>query len=250
LESVSGDCTCLAIDTFQSQFRPGESRPLPLTLDLRSKAKQADPWEYDYQQTLTGRVRIGAATKELTWVISARVKTAILPETAILRIGTISVQQPKIQHVLCLRTTNEVDRIDCDGAPHWSGVAMRRADSSREFILTLTPERPLLLRDITDAVRLTPIDRTGKRLPPVSVTIKGEFAQDVMPVTRALFFGPITVGSSAEEELRLRSLTGSSFKVGEIIRPNDRTDIDVITGRATAGEAAYTVRARAAARGE
>jgi hypothetical protein len=127
---------------------------------------------------------------------------------------------------------------------------MRRADSSREFILTLTPERPLLLRDITDAVRLTPIDRTGKRLPPVSVTIKGEFAQDVMPVTRALFFGPITVGSSAEEELRLRSLTGSSFKVGEIIRPNDRTDIDVIAGRATAGEAAYTVRARAAARGE
>lgn len=84
-----------------------------------------------------------------------------------------------------------------------------------EWQLTVTPgESPL--GSIGFNVMLHPVAAEGDSLPPVSIAVSGQVTTDVEAVPSPITFGVADLGTLVEEEVSLRSRTGSRFRVDHV----------------------------------
>jgi hypothetical protein len=145
---------------------------------------------------------------------------------------------------------SDIERIECEGAPNWKGVASRVPNSSNEFTLTVQSIGALQPRTVSDTLRLVPFDRQGRKIPARAISITGEVVPDILPSPRAIYFGPVEIDSEKVEELRLRSLIGRSFRVIAVGHSPANAGITITAQGTSPSEAWYAVRLQADREGE
>ena len=250
LESVRGDCTCVSVGALPPRLRAGETCVIPLTLNLvHIDGKTRDPWVRAHQTTFTILTVVGERAAKQTCTLKGRVKLPLRLETAVVQLGTQSIQQAKIERAVKITAAPGVEQIQFAGSVNWIGEVKRLSIATNEFELCLRAARPFAPNAVSETIRLKPFDATGQEIPGSSLSFAGEFVPDVLPAPRVIYFGSVNVGSQKEEEICLRSLTASQFRVVAVNATSP--DITVIaTVSPTSSEVRYSVQLRASSEGE
>lgn len=217
LETLTGDCSCLSVDGLPLRLGGGEAGQLALRLDLTRRCMGVGPQPFapiDHPIRLSGTVRVGEATRAVNWVLSGRVKPAVLFDRRGIDFGRLWNPSLPLERTVTVRTAPGI---------HLSAVEV---EDSGKLTARLQPtakagEYELGVRlgewaapgRYRAAVRLAPVARSGESPGVVRLPVEWEALHEIQADTALLEFGAQPVSSTSEQTLTLTSLAGKPFRV-------------------------------------
>jgi hypothetical protein len=244
-------CNCVTITPYADvTLEPRETKAFALRLGLNSRTKPSDP-----MATEPFRVRFAARYEgqpehaKAEWQLKAEVRPTIRLNPSVFRLGTRSDRQPIEEHIQ-IEAGPGVESIEGEPAAGW-GLEISRVgagEASRKFAGVLRRKGDARPGTVSDVIRFHPLDDQGRRLPPKELKVEGEVARDVVADPRELHHGRKPCGTSAEESIRLVSLTNRTFRV--IAADSTSADLKVARVAGPGGGWLYSLQIRFTAPGE
>jgi hypothetical protein len=99
---------------------------------------------------------------------------------------------------------------------------------------------------VSERIRFSPKDRKGLSRPAAELRVEGWIVPDIAARPREIHFGRHVCGTTAEEAVCLRSLTGRAFHVDRSMSGDDRLAVSTLSTH----DAVYSIRCRFASTGE
>jgi hypothetical protein len=217
LESLTGDCSCLSVDGLPLRVGGGEVGQLALRLDLTRRCMGVGPQPFApiaHPIKLRGTVRLGETSHEVNWVLSGRVKPAVLFGRRGIDFGRLWNPSLPLDRSVTVRTAPGIHLAPADVEDSGKITAqLRPTVSAGEYELAVRLDQWAAPGRYHAAVRLVPVARPGESPGVVRFPVEWESLDEIQTDTATLEFGAQPVGSTREQTLTLTSLAGRPFRV-------------------------------------
>lgn len=209
-------CNCVAVTPHGDvTIGPRETEAFTLKLMLNSRAGPSDRMGPEpFRVRFAARYEGQPENVQAEWLLKAEVLPTLRLKPGLLRLGTKSDRQV-IEEKVQIEAGSGVESIEGEPASGW-GLELTpdgAGDGSKRFTGILRRKDDAKAGAVSDIIRFHPLDGHGKRLPPKELKVEGEVAQDVVADPREIQHGRKLCGTSAEETVRLGSLTDRTFRV-------------------------------------
>jgi hypothetical protein len=134
-----------------------------------------------------------------------------------LDLGPISNHSQQVDKTIPIEAGNSIKQIEVGTHSQWQ-LSLVRGQIATSFTLHLRSNGILAARKVDDDIVLTPISAEGKKLPAKLLKISGEIMVDVVPSSKALYFGLRPCGTVGQDAIMLRSLTNTPFTVKHVFK--------------------------------
>jgi hypothetical protein len=185
-----------------------------LSLVSRGKAGQ-EPADEQFQVGFTAHYSTDGPVHGMAdWRLKGAIAPTLRFSPPLLQIGTMSERQFAVEPATRIQANESIVAIDCQAPSGWSVAVTREQGSPPGQFTAIVRRKPEGQRGpVADVIRFTPIDRAGKRLPVKEMKMVGEVVPDVLGHPREIHHGRQPCGATAEETIRLVSLTKRPFRV-------------------------------------
>jgi hypothetical protein len=167
---------------------------------------------------------------------------------SVVRLGVRSHLEQLFEKSVAIEAAAEIQRLESEAPPAWTVAISRDAARSAPtgFRVTIRSKDAPAIRQFKDVIRLTPVTGDGRRLPPKELTVEGEIVHDIAAHPRDIRFGRRLGGTTAEEAIRLLSLTNRRFRVIRV----DANDGGLAVSAVPSEDLTFSVRQRFAELGD
>jgi hypothetical protein len=165
-------------------------------------------------------------TQSMQWELHGTVLPTIRFKPAAIKFGTESNRRTRLESNVSVEAASNIERIECASAVNWTVEVSRNQDGpGNQFRMVVRSQGPLVPRQLSDTIYVTPIALNGVRLPDKKLTITGEIVQDVVAIPAQVHCGRQPYGALVEETIQLRSLTERRFAVRRVVCNNPDIEI-------------------------
>ncbi len=209
-------CGCVAVVPPSMTLGPGEEQQLQLKIDLtrRPPADRRDPG-HRFSMRLIPLVDGGLPHQG--WVFSGTVHSVFTAEPSMVDFGDAYIlgqEPPRRSLRLQADRAVKIHQVTCEPPLAEVRLLVKKAEeASRAFDLELTPRAHLPPGRFECELRVEASDSQDEPLPSFAMAVQGTARHDVEFVPGALMLGLHPVGTVVEEQILLRSLTKTPFRV-------------------------------------
>jgi hypothetical protein len=245
-------CDCLEISPTEGVLiQPHESKSFTLHLSLVSRSEVTRPRDGEaFQVGLSARYSDDRQVQGTTsWRLYGVIAPTLRFAPGVLQIGTRSEREALIGPALRIEANDSIDVIHAEAPPGWSVIVSRDQESpAGPFRAVVRRREEAKPGRVADVIRFTPVDHDGQRLPAKELKIVGEIVPDVVAHPQEIHHGRQRCGATAEETLRIVSLTNRPFQVTKA--SSGSADLEVNRVADKDGGWLYSLRVRFSATGE
>jgi hypothetical protein len=245
--TLAGSCACVGPGSVSETIPPGESREIPVELDLEATCSAAGP-SYIRQVKLPLPLSVEPAVAGRPWQIRGRVRSALAVPVRLIDFGRMPPHSPPRSRVIPVRALTGLSDLSVSvDQPYVSAGLKPSGPGTWELTVRTIPALPPMRSSAS--VELHAVTTHGEPVPPVRVSVEFEVLGDIQPDTPDVLLGTCQVGGSAEGRFILASFSGRPFQVtGWKCEPGGHFDLAQET--ATGVEYSFVVRHRVTAPGD
>src|SRR5262249_15355817 len=164
-------------------LQPQETKTFSIRLKLVSRATSTNYQQDEPFQVRFGAVCVGEDQKPFSphWQLSCVIVPTIRLRPSVIQLGTESCRRPKVERSVDVEATNAIAWIEYEAPPTWDvEIVPNQEDSSpKKFKVIVQTHGQLTPRQVSEVIRLFPVDPDEKRLPGKELNIQGEIVPDV-----------------------------------------------------------------------
>jgi hypothetical protein len=220
-------CDCLGITPKDRiTLGAGDTKTFTIKLDLsRASRRGATPkWDGEPYQVRFGAICLKADGRRYTieWRLNCTIVPLILVEPLAVHLGTQSNRQALIEHAAKIEAAKEIQWVEAEAPGSWTVEIIPIDVSSvpKTFQAVIRSRGKLAPRRVADVIKLHAVNGEDQRVGEKQVIILGQIVGDVVAVPAEIHHGRQPCGQSAQESIRIHSLTKRRFRVKTAISKN------------------------------
>lgn len=216
IESAKGSCNCTVPALSKTQFKPGESGTIKVVYDPKNRAG-------DQHQTITV-VTNDPERRTVQLVVAAKVRPSVIIEPRMAHFGPIAKDTPA---ELTIRVAGRTDDFE---------VAEAVSDNPDLFSVVLGKTEPFKFEDEPEPLRTTTLTVKMRPGAPIGlirnyhlrlrtndpknenlqVELLAQHLGDIEILPERVSFGAVRIGDTFEQEVVIRSRTGTPFTILDV----------------------------------
>ncbi len=219
-------CVCTAVQPRSLSIPAGESRTVKLILDLRRIEKRdRNQASRAFHVDLRPSIRPPHAVRS-PWTLRGRVKSALVWDPVVVDFGAIpEFNQPPMPITVGVTGLLPLERLEIASTDRRFACELHsRGLGGKEYEISLRAAPTFPVGPINAGLIITPILPGGRRIPSVTVPVRGTIVDDLYAIPDCVDLGVQTLGQSERATVRLLSHSHSLFDVeGVDIASQDTT---------------------------